>query len=41
MPTRGRIDSVPDQRYVNSIMDTAVRSLRNASRSWAFNPKGR
>jgi hypothetical protein len=32
---------VPDQRYVNSIMDTAVRSLRMASRSWAFNPQGK
>jgi hypothetical protein len=31
---------VPDQRYVNSVMDTAVRSLRAASRTWAFNPKG-
>jgi hypothetical protein len=31
---------VPDQRYVNSIMDTAVRSLRNSSRTWAFNPTG-
>jgi hypothetical protein len=31
---------VPDQRYVNSVMDTAVRSLRNSSRTWAFNPTG-
>jgi hypothetical protein len=31
---------VPDQRYVSSIMDTAVRGLRNSSRTWAFNPTG-
>jgi len=31
---------VPDQRYVQGIMDQAVTQLRNSSRSWAFNPKG-
>lgn len=31
---------VPDQRYVGQIMDSAVRQLRNSSRSWAFNPTG-
>jgi hypothetical protein len=31
---------VPDQRYVGSIMDNAVRQLRNSSRTWAFNPTG-
>jgi hypothetical protein len=31
---------VPDQRYVSSIMNSAVRSLRQSSRTWAFNPTG-
>jgi hypothetical protein len=31
---------VPDQRYVNTFMNEVTRSLRNSSRSWAFNPQG-
>jgi hypothetical protein len=31
---------VPDQNYVGQIMNSAVRQLRNASRSWSFNPTG-
>jgi hypothetical protein len=30
----------PDQRFVNTIMNTVVTNLRNSSRTWAFNPKG-
>jgi hypothetical protein len=32
---------VPDRRYVGSIMDSAVRQLRQSSRTWAFDPTGR
>jgi hypothetical protein len=28
------------QEHANSIMNTAVRELRQASRTWAFNPTG-
>jgi hypothetical protein len=35
-----KFHGVPDQRYVSQIMDSAVRQLRNSSRTWAFNPTG-
>jgi hypothetical protein len=31
----------PDQRYVQSFIDSVITQLRNSSRTWAFNPTGK